>query len=159
MGLSKDEAAAVRYYSGSGYHRINAVLRSGARSSPAISRQVGLIDDALAGSRLSEDVVAYRGVSGAYAEALRSGGVRLGLVLSEPAFVSTSRQVDVAELFAEMPPGGFVFRIRLPEGCAALDIAPYSAYPGESELLSPRDLAFVVTGYDAGRRVIEMELA
>ncbi|HEY0115125.1 MAG TPA: ADP-ribosyltransferase [Allosphingosinicella sp.] len=159
MALSRDQAAAVRYYSGAGYRSINAELRGEARRSARIWQQVRLIDDAVARSATAEEIVVYRGVSGSYADALRTGGIMLGLVLSEPAFVSTSKDVDVAALFAEMPPGGFVLRIRLPAGSAALDIAPYSDYPGESELLLPRNLEFMVTGYDAARRVIELELA
>ena len=72
---------------------------------------------------------------------------------------STLVQVFLDALrFAAFPPGGLIYRIRVPAGSIALDATPYSQYDAEREYLLPRDCAMRVVGVDPAKRTIELEL-
>lgn len=158
MQLSSEEIAAVREYSGPAYGRINAFLRGEEAGDDSLRRIVAALDSAIAKSRTIEELVVYRGIGEPGATAWRGRGLRVGQKRIDPAFMSTSADPHVANLFAEMPPAGLVLKIRIPAGSIALAVAPYSQYPGEEEYLLPRDTVVRVTGYDPVTRTIEVEV-
>ena len=158
VSISLSELAAVRYYSGSGYHEINGYLRGEKAGSADIMAQIAEIDRVVARSPVTTAFDVFRGISGDYADAIRAGGIFIGMEISESAFCSTSADPTIARLFSEMPPGGLLMKVRVSVGSNALDIAPYSAYPSEQEYVLPRDTTVRVTGFSSATQMIEAEV-
>ena len=67
MSLTKDEVAAVAAYSGTGYKRINAALRTGKGMDDDLRKTIDLVDSAIAKSPVTRRLTVYRGVAEEYA--------------------------------------------------------------------------------------------
>jgi hypothetical protein len=158
MTLTPEEIDAVWEYSGPGYRRINAFLRGEEAGDDALRRTVELIDSAIAKAKLATDLVLYRGIGEPGATMWRERGLRVGQRRTDVAFVSTSADPTVANLFSDTPPDGLILRIQAVAGTCALNMTSYSAYPNEAEYLLPRGTTVRVLGYDPGTRTVEAEV-
>ncbi|MDQ8757941.1 ADP-ribosyltransferase [Sphingosinicella sp. LHD-64] len=156
--LTTEEKSAVTAYTSSYYRAINACLRGDGGCDDKVKSTIEALDRAIAKSLLPAEQVVFRGVSDNYASYLRSSGLRTGSVVIDDAYVSTSRDPKKASFFAAIPPEGLIMKIHIPAGSLALDVAPYSDFPAEEEILLPRGTKLRVTGYDSGTRTLEMEV-
>jgi 8-oxo-dGTP pyrophosphatase MutT (NUDIX family) len=141
QALSAEEEAAVRTYTGSGYHWMNAVLRAGdygaatryGLSEAEAQRQVETLRAALMAAELREGVVVHRGVNGGLSVlGWDAKPLTYGEELTEVAFVSTS--VDSGSKFS----GDVTLEIRIPKGTrgvAYVNASNGSSHPSEKELL------------------------
>lgn len=133
---SDSEIAAVAYYSGSGYDRINGALRGTEPSSPMVEKAVGEIDKVLARSKIPENTIVYRGIKPPFSKKILAA--KVGSVISDPGFASTSLKKSISSNFATTE--GAVLKILLPAGSPAyvMNGRGASHYPKEHEILLPR---------------------
>lgn len=156
--LTEDQLRAVKRYSSAEFSKINGALRKGLRLSRDIRATVDALDDAISNSTCDSEVIVYRGVGQRYAEALIASNPDVGDIIEDAGYLSTSAKRDVAGEFAKYEPPGMMMRIKLPKGCNALYLAPYSVYPAEEEWLLPRNAELRILGYDDDTRTLELEL-
>lgn len=121
---------------------INGYLRAGEPS--PFTKEIADLDNVIGRSTLDEDTTLYRGADG-------SGwlhGIKPGSTLSDPAFLSTSADHDVASGFADMAVSPYFFEISVPAGSNVLDVRKHSKNKDiaalESEYLLPRNSEIVV---------------
>jgi hypothetical protein len=157
--LTPEEAAAVRLYSGPAYRRINESLRGEQDMDDSVRSIIAALDGAISKSTLSMPLTLYRGIDGDGASYIRDQGLRVGSVLSEVGFMSTSLSPSAAGIFSIFPPGGFLLKVHAPTGSLALDMTDFSLFPAEQEFLLPRDTRLRVIAYDPSSRTIEAEVA
>ena len=117
-----------------------------------------LLESATARETIAADITLYRGIGEPAAEQWRRRGLRVGQKITDPGFMSTTADPVVANLFADVPPDGLVLKISVPKGSFALNVAPYSQYPGDREYLMPRNTTIRVLGYEAATRTIMAEV-
>jgi len=132
--------------------------------------QVARIDEALAESRLTRDVVVYRGVPGRTLFGDRWEGDLVGFEWTDAAFQSTSVEREVAEGFgfgdSSDSFGATVLRVVVPEGTPAIQVQgsgrDRDGLRNEGELLLGRGLRFRVVGEhteDRGTNLMGIQLA
>jgi hypothetical protein len=146
FGLTKEDIEVVSDYQGSGYAVMNGSLRREAVNPvpPKVQDKVDKLDAVLAKTTLDQDTVVYRGLTSS--SIAHSASKLKGSVIEDPAFISTSKSLSVANQFAQssslqreqMP---ILMEIRLPKGTHALDLAkkvPSPMSDREQEVLMPR---------------------
>lgn len=136
-----------------GFQAINNALRSG---SGKHSETIRRIDEGFNyfGQNSSKRQLVYRGVE--KFEAVDN--LKVGDILTDKAFVSTTQNKSVAEEFAHS--GGYLLEITIPAGANYIDMESIEGFDQskmheESELLLERNAQFKVTGR-SGKR-IQME--
>ena len=131
--LSPKQADAFAKYSNSDYSNINDSLRGLDTPTPENAKRIQIMKDTLNKSSFPEDTVLYRGTSTNALGDLKnlSPEDMIGKSFIEDGFMSTSRSNFVAKSFT----GDMHMTILAPEGAPALDIAPISGFPSESEYL------------------------
>jgi len=157
MPLTSDEIAAITAYTGTAYRVINDYLRNEGSGDPVIEQQVHHLDRGLASNPSPVALIVYRGVSEAFAAELAGSGLAAGDIILDRAFLSTSRHHDIAAAFM-YDEGGMLLAIGVPAAAEALDIAAFSTYPSEAEILLARNASLRVVGYDASADILELEL-
>lgn len=136
--LSPNEKSAISSYSGDNFLKLNSELRSGNASDPDISR----IDSAVSKGQLSGETL-YRGISREDAKKLfPNGEIKKGMVVSDKAFLSTSKEKKIAGMFSI---GGVMLEIDTEEGAAGLDVTGMSSNKHENETLLPRNAKLEVS--------------
>jgi ADP-ribosyltransferase exoenzyme len=133
--LTAAEKKAVRQYTGSGYYAMNTALR---RATPVegteLGKTIATLQKALKKSTLAEGIVVRRGIGSLEDMGLSRGQVAPGVLVSDPAFVSTT--VAPKATFGS----GAKFEIRLPAGTPGAFVnaaGSYSSHPSELEFLIP----------------------
>ncbi|HBS7324222.1 TPA: hypothetical protein MAQ46_001353, partial [Klebsiella pneumoniae] len=107
--LSANEKSAISSYSGDNFLKINSDLRKGKDEDPDVAR----IDSAIGKGGL-EGGTLYRGMSREDAKKLFPGGdIKKGMVVSDPAFLSTSKEKKIAGMFSI---GGVMLQIETNKG-------------------------------------------
>lgn len=156
-----EEIASLGRYSVSGYRDLNHSLRHSDYQPDdpgAVAQMKSGLDSAFAKAPAStRDMELYRGISKKAAARLEQAGV--GARFTDKGYVSTSRNVNEAELFSI--PGGAQVHIYVPKGTKMIDMESYSNQPDEREMLLPRNSAFEITGTEtnaSGDRVINVKL-
>lgn len=135
--LPAAESDTISEYIGVHYGRVNDALRTEAGRVGYISdgkarKMITNLDEALGSApRLDKDLQVYRGVWDL--DEAFPNGVRVGDILEDQAYLSTSVKRSVAEEFAG--DAGYVFEIQMQEGQRAAFIAPQSV---EKEVLLGR---------------------
>ena len=138
-GLTSQEEAAIRAYTGHEYSDINGYLR-GHNMDPAaiasILEKVSHLDSALAKAALAKDTRVYRGISD-----LRNLGLSertlVGATIHDKGFMSTSTSRESARAFGGTM-GGVLVRIRAPKGSRGGSVKRLSIHKGEGEVLFAR---------------------
>lgn len=158
MTLSDLQLKAIFRYISGGYVDINGDCRGDCDGGPEVHFDIYQLDTAIEAAALERDQILYRGVDSSYVRELERRGVRVGDVLVDRAFLSTSLNEAVATRFLGHEPGGALLRIDIRTGMRALDLAPYSETSDEQEYLLPRDTRMLVVGYDHAANVLELEV-
>ncbi|WP_324723838.1 DUF2213 domain-containing protein [Lelliottia sp. JS-SCA-14] len=136
--LSSNEKTAISSYSGDNFLKLNSELRNGNTSDPDISR----IDSAVSKGQLSGETL-YRGISREDAKKLfPNGEIKKGMVVSDKAFLSTSKEKKIAGMFSI---GGVMLEIDAEDGATGLDVTGMSSNKHESETLLPRNAKLEVS--------------
>lgn len=154
-GLTSVETSAAKKYTGSTYHDINGALRKGSTHS-----LVPQLDAALAKSAAVTDMTVVRGVSANGMQswlAATGGELKVGAVIRDKGYVSTTRSAKVASNFAGGGTG-YGLKINIPKGSKILPLKSISNYAQEDEFLLPRGSGFRITGYDPKTRVVQVDL-
>lgn len=142
--LTPSEKHAISSYSGDNFLKINSQLRKGDKSDPDVAR----LDSAINKSELSGGVL-YRGMSRDDAKKLfPDGNIRKGMVVSDPAFLSTSSEKKIAGMFST---GGVMLEIETQSGDPGLDITSMSNNKHESETILPRNARMEVVSIHPGK--------
>lgn len=137
--LSTNEKSAISSYSGDNFLKINSDLRKGKDEDPDVAR----IDSAIGKGSL-EGGTLYRGMSREDAKKLFPGGdIKKGMVVSDPAFLSTSKEKKIAGMFSI---GGVMLQIETNKGDKGLDVTGLSSNKHEDETLLPRNAKMEVIG-------------
>ena len=137
--LSANEKSAISSYSGDNFLKINSDLRKGKDEDPDVAR----IDSAIGKGSL-EGGTLYRGMSREDAKKLFPGGdIKKGMVVSDPAFLSTSKEKKIAGMFSI---GGVMLQIEANKGDKGLDVTGLSSNKHEDETLLPRNAKMEVIG-------------
>ncbi|EMP9119193.1 DUF2213 domain-containing protein [Klebsiella quasipneumoniae] len=137
--LSANEKSAISSYSGDNFLKINSDLRKGKDEDPDVAR----IDSAIGKGSL-EGGTLYRGMSREDAKRLFPGGdIKKGMVVSDPAFLSTSKEKKIAGMFSI---GGVMLQIETNKGDKGLDVTGLSSNKHEDETLLPRNAKMEVIG-------------
>lgn len=137
--LSANEKTAISSYSGDNFLKINSQLRGGEKSDPDVAR----IDSAISKGSLDGETL-YRGMSREDAKKLFPGGdIKKGMVVSDPAFLSTSKEKKIAGMFGI---GGVMLQIETKPGDKGLDVTGLSSNKHEDETLLPRNAKMEVVG-------------
>lgn len=157
MTPTADEITAIKYYTGLGYLRINGQLRGEFQTDRRLDDAIKSLDSVLNKSTMNADTVVFRGFPKWYSDFLRQGGIAVGSVLYDDAFLSTSMSMEVSKSFAEWP-DGLMVKITVRKGSQAMDLSPYSTKPDEKEILLPRGTGLRIVGYDAHTQVLEAEV-
>lgn len=138
--LTANEKSSLSSYSGDDFLRINAELRAGNDSDPAVGR----IDSAIAKSPLPKGTILYRGMSLEAARKLfPDGNITRGMTISDRAFASTSKSSHVARSIGL---GGVVLKIESGANATGIDMAKHSRNSAEQEVLLPRNAKMKVLG-------------
>ena len=158
-GLTDSQVQAIREYrSIRGYRRINGSLRSG----EDVSDEIRALDDAMASSRLTDDVVVYRGIrNGPDVFGGAFDGDLTNAQFGDLAYVSTGKTADQAAAIARHgfgsendPRDPLVMRILAPRGTGAIEAS-------DTEMLLDRGLQFRVVadrGVLDGARHLDVEI-
>jgi len=143
--LSDVEKKAFRLYSErKDAESINNALRLGGDADKAI---LAAMDGAFARAAITKPITVYRGV-GEDAKSFYHT-LKLGDVIADPAFVSTSTsRVISLKSYKGGEPGGTIMEIRVPEGTKAISIKSISAAPWEQEILFNRGTRLRVIDID-----------
>lgn len=137
--LTASEKSTLSSYSGDDFAKINAKLRSGDASDPAVKR----LDSAVSKGRLDGSPL-YRGITKEAAKKLFLGGnIKAGDTIADKAFISTSS--DPQEAMARGL-GGVVIKIEPKPGSVGLNLRDISRNKSESEVLLPRNAKLRVLG-------------
>ncbi|MBI0277091.1 DUF2213 domain-containing protein [Hafnia alvei] len=137
--LSANEKSAISSYSGDNFLKLNSGLRKGKDEDPDVAR----IDSAISKGSLDGGTL-YRGMSREDAKKLFPGGdIKKGMVVSDPAFLSTSKEKKIAGMFSI---GGVMLQIETNKGDKGLDVTGLSSNKHEDETLLPRDAKMEVIG-------------
>ncbi|HBR5294923.1 TPA: DUF2213 domain-containing protein [Klebsiella pneumoniae] len=137
--LSANEKSAISSYSGDNFLKINSDLRKGKDEDPDVAR----IDSAIGKGSL-EGGTLYRGMSREDAKKLFPGGdIKKGMVVSDPAFLSTSKEKKIAGMFSI---GGVMLQIETNKGDKGLDVTGLPSNKHEDETLLPRNAKMEVIG-------------
>lgn len=144
--LTANEKSAISSYSGDDFLRINKELRSGISNDPQVAR----LDSAITKGRIAPHTVLYRGMSKDAARNLFPGGkIDKGMIVSDPAFVSTSTDKGIAGMVGL---GGVVLKIDVPSGGTGLSMQGLTRNQQESEVLLPRNAQMRVEGVTPGKQ-------
>ena len=157
MALSAEEVAAIVAYTGTAYRAINDYLRTNGSGDQTIEQQVLHLDRVLSNNPTPAALIVYRGIGEALATQLARRGLAAGDIIQDMGYLSTSRRQDIASAFMR-DGSGMLLAIRVPVATNALDIATFSAYPNEEEVLLARNAQLRVTGYDSVGDILELEL-
>ncbi len=151
---------AIRMYTGNAnYKNINGALRGERTMTKAIAEQVDELDKMFEDQRFEEVTTLYRGMNPASAQAFfENNDIRIGGKITEPAFLSASRSEDVARQFAGAFTDHVIVKIETSRASRSLDIAEFSQYPNEREVLSARNMVMKVLSWDPEQRILRVEL-
>ncbi|OQR54861.1 ADP ribosyltransferase [Bacillus sp. CDB3] len=166
------EKDAIRSYSSMGAGMVNSFLRNDyfdVLDQEKVEKSIKQIDRAFSRVRLHDDMIVYRRVSESAFGLPENSLVKLdlqeddpvnstskinmesfeffknrfqGKYKKDPAYMSTSIVKDAAEAFSERP---ILMKIHVPKGVPAIYVDPLSSFPGEMELLLPRNRTYKVT--------------
>lgn len=144
------EIQAINAYSGSAFKAINTYLRQNAEAKdggkpydqPYIGEKMKNIDAVMKRSRMTEDTIVYRGMTGAIAKQIRQA--KPGSIVRDAGYTSTSLYSSVAN--GSFGYDGVVMKLLLPKGNSAyiMNGRGASLFPGEHEVLLPRGSRFKI---------------
>ena len=164
LEATPEEAIALSNYTGAGYDVINPALREGKKLTRDSPQQVEHIDNLLSRTPgLSEPTTLYRIAARGDSVTNHLSGAKVGDVISDPAFMSTSRTEEGAASLLEVASEGKVpvfLEIKAYPGAKVLDVNDVAsqqgglgAFAGEQEMLLPRGAKMKIVS--DGERTLE----
>lgn len=169
----KRSVDALSFYAADGYYHINDGLREDTVLGSPEGGTIRAIDEAMAKSKLTQDIIVHRGVKSLamFGPENRKRSDLTGLEFVERAYSSTTADPNVAdEFFGEDVRGeGAILNIRVPAGVGAIQLSElgptpppdgYRPYEEEAEMLLDRGLTFRIVGdrVAGGRRHLDAEV-
>lgn len=151
LDLTDSEVRVVRDYTEWGSAEINDALREAGK----LTREGMALDAIMQRARLPKELLVWRGIGGEAARLLRSADLSPGDRFSDPGFLSSTLEQDLAE--RRSVGGGIVLKIRLRAGARALNVSYISEAEYEAEVLVVRDQTLRVIGWDPSKGVLEVE--
>jgi hypothetical protein len=143
--LSAKEKSYISSYTGDDFLETNTKLRNGEDGGVNVKS----IDAAINKSVLGATIL-YRGMDREAAKKLfKSGSINVGDLISDPAFLSTSRRGDFGPAKVM---GGVQLKITTGENQQGLDVSNLTRNPSEEEVLLPRNTKLKVTGIIAPKK-------
>ncbi len=138
---------AVRAYTGDFYYQnINNYLRGLEELDPSCEGVLAILRSILKKAELPESMTLYRGMQKSALNKLLQSYPNVqelvGKTLAEPAFMSTSSDLGVAQHFSQE---GVILVIEAPKGAKAIDISALSEYNDESEYLFDTGQEMLIT--------------
>lgn len=161
-GLDQAEKKALLQYAGPMFFDSNSALRSGESVPEKWKESVEALDRAIDKSTIPEDIVSYRGLWLDGKEQSKKFIEKFvpGAVLSDPGFMSTSINREIASDFGgEQLGSGIVIELRIPKGTkgAYMDVLPENAkHFKQNEVLLGRGTKFKVVSVEKGKAVVEV---
>jgi len=144
--ISHNVFGAVQHYTQEGYLYINDDLRSGR---PVKDKAISILDSAISESKVVQPFTLVRGISErGLGDMTKDSDIKVGSVLKDKAFISTTRDVGTALSFStdeENSQLGYVMKIKVPAGLNVLYAGDSSFNDGEDEFILPRGSTFKVT--------------
>lgn len=153
--LTEFEREALAAYKGGLGREMNAVLRGEMPPVRQLSRMMTALREVLLDARMPSAVRVFRGVSPA--ELARFRGAGLGGEVQLPGFVSSTLDIDLAQVYLTRQDGGLV-ELLLPRGLrGAAYIHPFPSYRfPQRELLIAPGARYKVIAIRADRIVVEV---
>jgi len=159
---------ALDHYQGGGAYDMNEELREG-DTDGLTDTYMDAIDQVMQMSRLTDDVVLYRGVTSPsvmFGGAWNPDGDNSGLEWTDPGYTSASADANMAATFAHLDSTaeeeGLLMRMIAPKGTPALVIDKENPWLGyQSEILLNRQMRFRAVRdhvVDGDQRVIDVEV-
>ncbi len=166
--LDWDLEQGLSSYSSENYAELNPALRSGAAIADDIEvGRIGAdsadwmvdyisdIDEAMTHSRIEEPIRTYRVMDRSVIQEL--GADKVGARYQDDAFCSTAADKDGAYAFMDTSvdymDDPVMMEVLVEPGVGAIDMAPFSEYPDEHEILLDRGLQFEVVE-STGKKVV-----
>ena len=146
------ELEAVAHYTGSGFAEINEALREG--EIPAeLEPTIAALDALLGRQLLRRGRAVYRGIDIPLLEEIEEG-----VIIEDPAFLSTSGDLHVARRFAGDGDHAIVVEILAPAEARGMDVAHLSEHPAELETLFARGARLRVLSWNPDERILTVEI-
>lgn len=166
-----DTMAAIKAYTDADYMLINMPLRAGTYdpATSAHAEAISRMDNALANATPTpQNMMLYRGFGSAEIQnALLTGALVPGDVISDAGFLSTSTSKAVSGDWAEAKGAPIFYRMRTPQGSKGLGwVEPISASKGENEVIMGRGKRMridkvswkTITGYGLDKNMAVVDL-
>ena len=152
--LTESEAQSTGLYTNGSYYDMNQPPRAGTAFGMLDKRTVDKIHDldrAIDKSPLKENMELYRGISAHSAREMFGGdGLKVGALIQDKGFVSTSKDLSVADKWADRTDNAGMRGVRIiieaKAGQRGLDATKFSVDSKEKEVILPRDSQFTVIG-------------
>ena len=152
--LTESEAQSTGLYTNGSYYDMNQPTRAGTAFGMLDKRTVDKIHDldrAIDKSPLKENMELYRGISAHSAREMFGGdGLKVGALIQDKGFVSTSKDLSVADKWADRTDNAGMRGVRViieaKAGQRGLDATKFSVDSKEKEVILPRDSQFTVIG-------------
>lgn len=142
--LNKTEVKAIRYYTDTGYNKINTALRTpGNQATKKTRASIQAINAGIQRFRLTQPTTIYRGISKeGLKKSLADKSLRVGQQYRDPAYSSCTLSQMTALGFSKQH---VVLKINLPVGYHGAYIDPISTNVGEKEYLLKSNVKLIVT--------------
>lgn len=148
--MTSEQREAISSYTGGGYSSINQALREGT----SVPHSATQLDQVIAQSYAKEDMVVTRGFKYGGYLALTNGDPKIGGVIEDKGFVSTTRQHSTAQDFAGQY--GYAMKIRVPKGSNIMPVNSISSVKGEDEFILPRGSKFKISEISGRVMVVDL---
>lgn len=111
------------------------------------------------GRVLGESTTLYRGIGSLGAKKIVAAGLKKGTIITDPGFMSTSRNAAIAKDFASQSQENMVLKISAGPAAKAFDINKYShAGFDEREVLFARNSRLKVVSWDKKSKTLSVEV-
>jgi hypothetical protein len=159
FSFSEAEFNAIKLYTSKVHHLINGALRGDEPMTPELHETIAILDICIRRHRLEADLTLYRGINGETLRAISGrGGLRVGMVVTEPAFVSTSRDLDVAKQFSSYPEFGINLHMSAKRHNIGLDLSQHELGKTEKEVLLPIGARWRITAIHGPERRVDVDI-
>lgn len=160
--LTPVQLTHAQHYTGTGYTKINAALRSG---KPLTAKDKEL-QTAIQSHKLDTDATFVRGIKSSSAEKFFGGKtiheIAPGAIIKDAGFVSSTRQIHTANAFAGRYSGhkepGVLVVVNAKKGQSLMPVNHFSKHKGEDEFLMPAGTAFKITKIDVDTLTVHVDM-
>jgi len=153
--LNKNEKTAVDYYTMGEAYEINEYLAKNGKGfvKGIFSKEIKNIDSAIEKFHLESDILTYRGTESSFYK-----DIRVGDIIKEKVYYSTSALKSVAMNIAEYKKNPIIAEVRIPKGSKGLYIGENTSYHGgdQYEFLLKRGTRYLVIEKSDAHIILEV---